>query len=190
MGFGLAVKAFFAALKNDGTAERVAEALNGGPTAKNGAVPALENAKETKKGGDSTVRRGGSDATSALALLAALQREARFVDFIKESLDGVDDAAVGAAARNVRDRCASALERFFEIRPALDAEEGTAVEIDAETAKNPVRLRVLGRSAEPDADGKVAGRLVHAGWVAKKAAPPVWAGAPEDAAALAPIEIE
>ncbi len=193
MGLGLAVKAFFASFKRDGTAERIEKALGGG-VEENGAVPAL--AKPAAKsegngnGGVATVRRGGSDATSALALLAALQREARFVDFVKESLDGADEAAIGAAARTVHDRCAAALERFFEIHPVLNAEEGATVEIDGETAKNSARLRVLGRAATPDPDGKVVGRLVHAGWIAKKAAPPVWAGTPEDAAILAPIEIE
>lgn len=194
MGLGLAVKAFFASLRNDETAERIAEALGGDSASKVGALPAPsagstgENAEE--KVSAATVRRGDSGATAALALLAALQREARFVDFVKEPLDGVDDAAVGAAARNVRDRCAAALERFFEIRSILNAEEGAAVEIDGETAKNPARVRVLGRSASPESDGKIAGRLVHAGWIAKKASPPIWAGASEDAAVLAPVEIE
>ena len=193
MGLGLAIKAFFAALKNDGTSERVAAALDGSATA-NVSAPALEPPKERVENGvggsGASSGRGGSDATSALTLLAALQREARFVDFIKESLDGADEAAIGAAARGVHDRCATVLERFFAIRPLADAEEGAAIELDAETAKNSARVRVLARSATPDANGKVAGRLVHAGWVATKATPPVWSGAPEDVAALAPMEIE
>lgn len=194
MGLGLAVKAFFASLKNDETAERIAEALGGDSASKVGALPAPAAGSTGESAGEKTsaapVRRGDSGATAALALLAALQREARFVDFVKEPLDGVDDAAIGAAARNVRDRCASALERFFEIRSILGAEEGTTVEIDGEAAKNPARVRVLGRSAPLDSDGKIVGRLVHAGWIAKKASSPIWAGAPEDAAVLAPVEIE
>ncbi len=193
MGLGLAIKAFFASLKNGETAERVAAALDGSAAA-NGSVPALEPPKKRVENGaraaGAASGRSGSDATSALTLLAALQREARFVDFIKESLDGADEAAIGAAARGVHDRCATVLERFFEIRPLADAEEGAALELDAETAKNSARVRVLGRSATPDSDGKVAGRLVHAGWLATKATPPVWSGAPEDAAVLAPMEIE
>ncbi|MBQ9800148.1 MAG: DUF2760 domain-containing protein [Thermoguttaceae bacterium] len=193
MGLGLAIKAFFSAFKNDGTAERVAAALDGSATA-NVSAPALEPPKERVESERSEASaasgRGGSDATSALTLLAALQREARFVDFIKESLDGADEAAIGAAARGVHDRCATVLERFFAIRPLVDAEEGAPVELDAETAKNSARVRVLGRTATPDSNGKVAGRLVHAGWIATKATPPVWSGAPEDVATLAPMEIE
>jgi hypothetical protein len=183
MGLGLAIKAFFATLKNDGTAARVAAVLDGSETTV--AAPALEPPKERVK-----ASVGASDATSALTLLAALQREARFVDFIKESLDGADEAAIGAAARGVHDRCAAVLERFFAIRPLADAEEGAAIELDAETAKNSARVRVLGRTATPDSNGKVAGRLVHAGWIATKATPPVWSGAPEDVAVLAPMEVE
>lgn len=192
MGLGLAIKAFFAALKNDETTARVAAALDGSATA-NLPAPALEPPKERVKSGGETVavsERRAADATSALTLLAALQREARFVDFIKESLDGADEAAIGAAARGVHDRCATVLERFFEIRPISDAEEGTAVELDGESAKNSARVRFLGRSASANSDGRVAGRLVHAGWVATKATPPVWSGAPEDAAVLAPMEVE
>ena len=37
----------------------------------------------------------------AIALLAMLQREARFVDLVSESLDGYSDAQIGVAARNV-----------------------------------------------------------------------------------------
>ena len=192
MGLGLAIKAFFAAFKNDETAARVAAALDGSAAASS--APALEPPKERVKssGGETVAATGrqGADATSALTLLAALQREARFVDFVKESLDGADEAAIGAAARGVHDRCAAVLERFFEIRPLSDAEEGETVALDGAAAKNSARVRVLGRSATPDSDGRVAGRLVHAGWIATKATPPVWSGAPEDAAVLAPMEIE
>src|ERR1700709_1865498 len=37
----------------------------------------------------------------ALALLALLQREGRFVDFISEEIDKADDADIGAAVRAV-----------------------------------------------------------------------------------------
>jgi hypothetical protein len=43
--------------------------------------------------------------SEALNLLAAMQREARFVDFIREPLDGYSDAQIGAAARTVHRDC-------------------------------------------------------------------------------------
>src|SRR5262245_20543926 len=41
----------------------------------------------------------------ALALLALLQREGRLVDFLRESLDLHDDAAIGAAVRDIHRGC-------------------------------------------------------------------------------------
>ncbi len=54
--------------------------------------------------------RGRSEA---LTLLATLQREARFVDFIMESLEGYSDAQIGAVARDVHRDCGKVLERLF-----------------------------------------------------------------------------
>ena len=41
----------------------------------------------------------------ALALLALLQREGRFVDFVRDSGEGASDADIGAAAREVHRGC-------------------------------------------------------------------------------------
>ena len=54
--------------------------------------------------------------SEAVTLLAALQREARFVDFIKEPLDGYSDAQIGAAARDVHRDCGKVLDRLLAIR--------------------------------------------------------------------------
>src|SRR5436190_8646559 len=51
--------------------------------------------------------------SEALTLLAALQREARFVDFIQEPLDDYADDQVGAAVRDVHRQCRQVLERLF-----------------------------------------------------------------------------
>ena len=51
--------------------------------------------------------------SEAITLLAALQREARFVDFIQESLAGYTDAQIGAAARDVHRDCGTVLKRMF-----------------------------------------------------------------------------
>ena len=41
----------------------------------------------------------------ALALLALLQREGRFVDFVRDTVDGASDGDIGAAAREVHRGC-------------------------------------------------------------------------------------
>src|SRR5438132_13537885 len=54
--------------------------------------------------------------SEALSLLAVLQREARFVDFIKEPISSYTDAQIGAAVRGDHKDCADVLDRFFEIK--------------------------------------------------------------------------
>ena len=53
----------------------------------------------------------------ALTLLAALQREARFVDLVQESLDAYTDAQIGGAARDVLRDCRKTLDRMFALKP-------------------------------------------------------------------------
>ena len=55
--------------------------------------------------------------SDAINLLAALQREARFVDFIKEPIAGYSDAQIGAAVRDVHRDCGALLERLFGLKP-------------------------------------------------------------------------
>ena len=49
--------------------------------------------------------------------MAALQREARFLDIVKEPLGQFDDAQVGAAARDVLRDCGDVIERMFAVQP-------------------------------------------------------------------------
>src|SRR5689334_12156097 len=46
----------------------------------------------------------------AVELLALLQREGRFVDFLEEAIDGYADAQIGAAARDIHRGCRRILE--------------------------------------------------------------------------------
>ena len=64
------------------------------------------------------------ERSEAITLLATLQREARFVDFIQESLAAYSDAQIGAAVRDVHRDCAAVLKRLFELRPAVRDDAG------------------------------------------------------------------
>lgn len=188
MSLSVAVKAFFAALARKDASERIEAALRG-----DAAREALQSEKPVKNDdfNDLKTAKTGPDAgaqPSAIALLAALQREARFVDFVKEPLDSFDDATIGAAARGPLGRCAAVLERFFEIRPLTDVAEGAKISLDGDAAKNSARVRVAGNGA--DGGNSVVGRLAHSGWVATKCATPSWSGSAEDALVLAPMEID
>lgn len=123
--------------------------------------------------------------SEALTLLAALQREARFVDLVQESLDGYSDAQIGAAARDVLRDCSKVLERMFSVRPLLT--DGEGAKVDVPTGYDANRYRVTGNVAGAP---PFQGQLVHAGWQATHCQLPVWSGSDESALVIAPAEVE
>ncbi|MEM8733793.1 MAG: DUF2760 domain-containing protein, partial [Planctomycetota bacterium] len=122
--------------------------------------------------------------SDAVTLLATLQREARFIDIVKEPLGDYSDEQVGAAARDVLRDCGSVLDRLFKIEPVVNQEDGSQVEIpsDASAAK----LRLTGNATE---DAK-SGTLVHHGWQAQQCEIPKWTGSKEQALVVAQAEVE
>ena len=123
--------------------------------------------------------------SEAITLLATLQREARFVDFIKEPLDSYSDAQIGAAVRDVHRDCAKVLDRLFAIRAMVDQEEGSPIEVPA--GFDAGRYRLTGNVA---GDPPFHGRLVHHGWEAAEVQLPAWSGTQLSARVVAPVEVE
>ncbi|WP_019374484.1 DUF2760 domain-containing protein, partial [Melaminivora alkalimesophila] len=64
---------------------------------------------------------------AALQLLALLQRQARFVDFVQEDVAGYSDAEIGAAARVVHEGCRKVLAEHFALAPVRSEEEGSRI---------------------------------------------------------------
>jgi hypothetical protein len=123
--------------------------------------------------------------SEAISLLAALQREARFLDFLMEPLAGYADAQVGAVARDVHRDCGAVVKRLFDPRPAVSQEEGGTVEVSA--GFDAGRFRLTGNvTGQPP----YRGRLVHPGWEAAKCELPAWTGAKDSARVIAPAEVE
>lgn len=123
--------------------------------------------------------------SEAVTLLAALQREARFVDFVMESLDGLPNDRIGAAARDVHRACRSVIERMFALEPVLHEEEQSLVEVPLGFDSG--KYRLTGNvSGEPP----YRGRLVHPGWKAARCDVPKWSGSDEAARVIAPAEVE
>ncbi len=121
----------------------------------------------------------------ALTLLATLQREARFVDIVKEPLADYSDAQVGAAARDVLRDCGTVLDRLFDVQPIIDKEEGDDVDLAA--GFDAGRYRVTGNVT---GEAPYSGPLVHHGWEAKRCALPQWSGSKDAALVVAPVELE
>ncbi|HYW80287.1 MAG TPA: DUF2760 domain-containing protein, partial [Thermoguttaceae bacterium] len=99
----LAIRAFFRVLFQAETAAEVQRLFDGRGAAPVTAPPARR--KESKP----PVAKPPS-RSEALTLLATLQREARFVDFIMEPLEGYADAQIGAVARDVHRDCGKTLQ--------------------------------------------------------------------------------
>lgn len=172
MSLSVACRSFFAALFNREVSERLERTLLGDDLR----VPSAEIA---------AARTVPPQRSDAVALLAALQREARFVDFIKESLVGASDEQIGAVVRDVHRDCGAVLERMFAIRPLVDGDEGTTIEVTA--GFDAARFRLTGNvQRSPPYRGK----LGHHGWQAMRSDVPSWNGRPDSALMISPADVE
>ena len=183
MSVSVAFRAFFATLFNNEVAERVQIALSPDslPALSDESSAQPEVVVETKK---TSKEREKPRQNEAITLLAALQREARFVDFVQEPLAGFSDAQIGAAARTVHDDCAKVLQRFFELKPVVEQPEESQVEI---TSENLPLFQLAGNVSQAP---PMSGKLVHAGWKATKTELPTWTGQQDTALIVAPAEAE
>jgi hypothetical protein len=120
----------------------------------------------------------------ALQLLAILQREARFVDFVKQDIEGFADAQIGQAARLVHDGCAKVVARHFEVTPVLDAVEGAAITVPKDFSASAIKL-----TGNVSGSAPYRGTLNHAGWRATKSELPEPVS-DHDFMVLAPAEVE
>lgn len=120
----------------------------------------------------------------ALALLALLQREGRLVDFLRESLDGHDDATIGAASRDVHRGCKKVLDEHFTFEPMMPGEEDSAVTVPK--GFDPTEIRLIG---EAKGEPPFKGTLRHHGWRATTAKLPGLADG-IDRSVVAPAEVE
>lgn len=120
----------------------------------------------------------------AVTLLATLQREARLIDFLQEDISAYDDAQVGAAVRDIHRESNKVVERLFGLKPLVDQEDGTQVDVP----KNPAgRFQLVGQVGDKRPER---GTLVHPGWQASKCELPKWSGSEKAAMVVAPVEVE
>jgi hypothetical protein len=95
----------------------------------------------------------------ALALLALLQREARLVDFLRESIDDYDDADIGAAVRDIHRGARKVITDYLTLEPVMPGDEDDAVIVPK--GFDPGEIRLVGEvSGEPPFKGT----LRHHGW--------------------------
>lgn len=172
---GLAFQTFFGILFKQDVADKVSVALSTDPprlAPVDAPPPAPVAAPKPRR-------------SEAITLLETLQREARFLDFIQESLDGYEDAQIGGAVREVHRGCQSVLKRSFALQPVLNETEGSVREVTSQD--DPGRIRLTGNVSEAR---PVRGEVVHSGWMAGKCDLPQWVGSADNQMIIAPAEVE
>lgn len=123
------------------------------------------------------------EGAAALRLLAVLQQEGRFVDFVNEDLAAYADEQIGAAVRGIHEGCRKALAERVAFEPVLRAAEGETVTL--EPGFDAAAIRVTGNVAgEPPFRGV----LRHAGWRVVRGNFPARRG--QDLNLIAPAEVE
>ena len=121
---------------------------------------------------------------AGLRLLAALQEEARLMDFVREDLDDYSDEQVGAAVRGIHASLRKAVDERLSVAAILEGEDGDAVEVPADF--EPALIRVTGN---PSGEPPYQGVLRHGGWKASDVRLPVPTEG-SDPTILAPAEVE
>ena len=100
-----------------------------------------------------------STPDAALQLLALLQKDARFIDFIKEDISSYSDADVGVVARVVHEGCNKTINEHFSLGAIRSEEEGAEIALPQGFDASAVRLtgNVVGSAP-------FKGTLLHRGW--------------------------
>lgn len=179
MRLGLALRAFFRVLSDGGFATELRPLLEG-PASRPASSPEVATAPPKAPAPPPPPTQ-----SEALTLLAALQREARLVDLIREPLEQYEDAQIGVAAREVLRDSRQVLDRFFALQPVADLAEGEATEAPADYDAGCYRL-----TGQVSGSGPHRGTLMHAGWRATRCELPKFHGSADAAMIVAPAEIE
>lgn len=178
----LAVGSFFALLGDDRLAARVQALRNGAPLASEVPPPAPVQAPPPPP--PPAPVRATADVDAALQLLALLQRESRFVDFLQEDITAYSDADVGGAARLLHGGARKVLQETFDLAPVRAEAEGCRLTLPAGFDAAAVRVtgNVVGQPP-------FTGTLQHRGWRATAVRlPALTAG--HDTRVIAPAEVE
>ncbi len=96
---------------------------------------------------------------AAVQVLGLLQKDARFIDFIKEDISAYSDADIGAAARVVHEGCRKTIGEHFSLSPIRGEQEGSRINVPA--GFDAAALRLTGNIVgSPPFNGT----LIHKGW--------------------------
>ena len=126
----------------------------------------------------------GQPIDPALQLLALLQRDGRFIDFLEQEITSFPDVEIGAVARVVHEGCRKALHAHATITPIRSEEEGAAVTLPEGFSPALVKL-----SGNVQGSGPYKGVVRHRGWRAADLVLPTPVKG-HDSTVIAPAEVE
>ena len=175
----VAIGSFFALLGDGRLAARVQALRDGAPLASEVPPPAPVQTPPP-----AALVRATANVDAALQLLALLQRESRFVDFLQEDIAAYSDADVGGAARLLHGGARKVLEDTFDLEVVRAEAEGSRLTLPAGFDAAAVRVtgNVVGQPP-------FTGTLQHQGWrVTAVRLPALTAG--HDTRVIAPAEVE
>lgn len=174
----MAVGSFFALLGDGHLAARVQTLRNGAPLASEVPPPApVQTPPPTRV-------RATANVDAALQLLALLQRESRFVDFLQEDIAAYSDADVGGAARLLHGGARKVLKETFDLEAVRTEAEGSRLTLPAGFDAAAVRVtgNVVGQPP-------FTGTLEHKGWRATAVRLPALTEG-HDTRVIAPAEVQ
>jgi len=176
----LAIGSFFALLGDGHLAARVQALRNGAPLASEVPPPAPVRTPPPPP----PPVRATADVDAALQLLALLQRESRFVDFLQEDIAAYSDADVGGAARLLHGGARKVLQDTFDLEVVRTEAEGSRLTLPAGFDAAAVRVtgNVVGQPP-------FTGTLQHKGWRATAVRLPALTEG-HDTRVIAPAEVE
>ncbi|ADX47567.1 Domain of unknown function DUF2760-containing protein [Paracidovorax avenae ATCC 19860] len=187
----LAIGSFFALLGDGRLAARVQALRSGAPLASEVPPPAPAPAPVQAPPPPPPAPvpapapvRATADVDAALQLLALLQRESRFVDFLQEDIGAYSDADVGGAARLLHGGARKVLQDTFDLEPVRTEAEGSRLTLPAGFDAAAVRVtgNVVGQPP-------FTGTLQHKGWRATAVRLPALTEG-HDTRVIAPAEVE
>jgi hypothetical protein len=184
MGLVAATKAFFKLLFNRELSDSFQQLVDGNLQPGIAQLPP-EKIQSPPKPVLKSVSRPAPNRSDAISLLAALQREARLLDIVNESLDEYSDAQVGSAARDVLRDSGRVIERMFGLEPLTSNADGSPLETPA--SFDPAEFRLTGNVA---GEAPFRGTVAHHGWKATRCEVPQWSGKESASLIVAPVELE